>query len=75
MKNNKKREYEFNKNYGLEKPAETDVSRLSPAAQRWAKMSLDNLIRELDKWGLTYKQAQLMVKNGTLPEEFGLGVV
>ena len=64
--------YKYNKNYGLEiKPHIT--TSLSPAGQRWATMSWNDLIIELKKFGLSYKQSQIMVKQGTLPINFGVG--
>lgn len=57
------------------KPAE-NVSKtnekLSGAKKRWAKMSWEELNKELIYYGITYKDAQLMAKNNTLPIDFGL---
>lgn len=50
-----------------------DLKKISPALERWAKMSAYDLTKELDRFGLKYSEAQLMAQNGTLPEDFGLG--
>ena len=53
------------------KPMPKDIQKLSPASQRWATMSWQDLTKELDKFGLTYKESQIMAKNNTLPKTFG----
>jgi len=65
--------YGYQKNTGVEapKPKPKQIEKLSPASQRWASMSWWDLTLELDKFGLTYKESQIMAKNNTLPKEFG----
>ena len=65
--------YGYKKNEGVEvpKPKPKQIQKLSPASQRWATMPWLDLTKELIKFGLTYKESQIMAKNNTLPKEFG----
>ena len=67
----RKKVYQYHKKPidNVEKPKE---KKLSPASKRWAKMSTDELIREMNYYGLNYPQTQVMALNNTLPEDFGL---
>lgn len=68
----KKQEYKYKKYDGIEIPQPKPIEKLSPATRRWAKMSWMELSKELAYYGLRYTDAQLMAKNNTLPEDFGL---
>lgn len=52
--------------------AETRRQKQSPASQRWAKMPLFELDKELLYYGIDYGESQVMAQNNTLPEDFGL---
>lgn len=69
-----KRPYVYNKNEGLEeKPKKTRETRnVSPASQRWAKMSWYDLTMELLRYNISYSDSQAMAYNNTLPEDFGI---
>ena len=69
-----KKTYEYNKDDGVEafKPQPKPIAKLSPASRRWARMNWLELTKELDYYGITYPQSQIMKENNTLPEEFGL---
>ena len=69
-----KKTYEYQKDDGVEafKPQPKPIEKLSPASQRWAKMSWADLTKELLYYGIKYKDAQLMAERNTLPEDFGL---
>lgn len=65
--------YKYKKDEGMENPKPKALSSLtSPASKRWASMSWKELTIELDYYGLTYKQSQLMAEKNTLPEDFGI---
>lgn len=68
----KKPTYDYKKNEGIEEIQPKPIAKLSLASQRWAKMSWADLTKELLYYGIKYKDAQLMAKNNTLPEDFGL---
>lgn len=68
----KKKTYKYKKNEGIETPQPKPIENLSPASKRWAKMSWTELTQELLYYKLRYTDAQLMAKNNTLPEDFGL---
>lgn len=63
--------YKYQKNEGLEVP-KSKKKPTSPASKRWASMSWKELTMELDLYGLSYPQSQLMAEKNTLPEDFGL---
>ena len=48
------------------------VTKLSPASERWAKMSWFDLTKELLHYKMSYPESQVAAKNNTLPEDFGL---
>ena len=48
---------------------------VSAASQRWKRMSLQERSIECARFHLTYGQAQVKAMNGTLPEDFGKGVI
>lgn len=48
------------------------AKHFSPASQRWIMMPWVELTKELDYYGITYPQSQVMKENNTLPEDFGL---
>ena len=66
--------YQYQKDDGVEafKPQPKPIAKLSPASRRWARMNWLELTKELDYYGITYPQSQIMKENNTLPEEFGL---
>ena len=68
----KKYSYQYKKYDGIETPHPKPVENLSPASRRWAKMSWKKLTEELLYYKIRYSDAQLMAKNNTLPEDFGL---
>lgn len=68
----KKPTYSYKKNEGIEEIQPKPIAKLSPASQRWAKMSWADLTKELLYYGIKYKDAQLMAESNTLPEDFGL---
>lgn len=68
----KKPKYDYKKNEGIEEIQPKPIAKLSPASQRWAKMSWADLTKELLYYGIKYKDAQLMAESNTLPEDFGL---
>lgn len=65
--------YPYRKNEGVEAaPKPKTISKLSPASQRWAKMSWMDLTKELLYYGIGYSESQLMAKDNALPKDFGL---
>lgn len=47
----------------------------STASERWERMSWKEISAECARLHITYGQAQVMAQKGTLPEDFGLGVM
>lgn len=67
----KKKEY-ISKKIEAEEVESNPIAKLSPASQRWQKMSWADITKELLYYGIKYKDAQLMAESNTLPEDFGL---
>lgn len=60
-------------NQDMEQPKK-ELKKPPLASQRWAKMSWCDLMAECERYGIKYKDSQLMAQKGTLPEDFGKGV-
>lgn len=64
--------YKFNKNHGIEEFQRTEEKRnLTEAEKLWQSMTLREISAECARYHITYGQAQVMVKEGCLPEGFG----
>lgn len=73
--NNKKKSYKYDKNEGLTVP-KTKRKKKKPwsectPAERWERMTWDEIAKETARCRLTYGQAQVMKMQGTLPSDFG----
>lgn len=65
--------YSFKKSEGIENPTPKIVSSLtSPASKRWARMSWEDLTKELLYYKMSYPESQVRAEKNTLPEDFGL---
>lgn len=67
-----KKKYQYKKNPIEEVKEKPKEKKISPASKRWAKMDWQDLTKELDYYGIRYRDAQRMAENDTLPKDFGL---